>query len=167
MAQLAEIRVADTACGSGGFLIKVLRAFWQQYRRIDDACAWVQRIIKPTNGQLYLAEMPPNVEAALKFRRRWKLDNMRELVRRVAEHHLRAEITDPVRRGAATLSCCRAIIPLVGEDLRFDRLIGTTRAFPEFDLVFGIPASIETGCHHRNRRLSFTQRRKHGRTRIS
>ena len=27
MAQLAEIRVADTACGSGGFLIKALRAF--------------------------------------------------------------------------------------------------------------------------------------------
>ncbi len=27
MAQLAEIRMADTACGRGGFLIKVLRAF--------------------------------------------------------------------------------------------------------------------------------------------
>jgi hypothetical protein len=39
MAQLAEIRVADTACGSGGFLIKVLRCFWQQYQRIDQACA--------------------------------------------------------------------------------------------------------------------------------
>ena len=38
MAQLAEIRVADTACGSGGFLIKVLRCFWQQYQRIDAAC---------------------------------------------------------------------------------------------------------------------------------
>ena len=32
MAQLAEIRVADTACGSGGFLIKVLRSFWQHYQ---------------------------------------------------------------------------------------------------------------------------------------
>ena len=31
LAQLTEIRVADTACGSGGFLIKVLRAFWRQY----------------------------------------------------------------------------------------------------------------------------------------
>ncbi len=41
MAQLAEVRVADTACGSGGFLIKVLRAFWRQYQRIDQASAWV------------------------------------------------------------------------------------------------------------------------------
>jgi len=52
MAQLAEIRVADTACGSGGFLIKVLRAFWRQYQRIDGASAWVERIIKPENGDV-------------------------------------------------------------------------------------------------------------------
>ena len=67
MAQLAEIRVADTACGSGGFLIKVLRAFWRHYQRIDSACAWVQKILKPDNGELYLSELPPNVEAALAF----------------------------------------------------------------------------------------------------
>ena len=54
MAQLAEIRVADTACGSGGFLIKVLRYFWQQYQRIDSACAWAQRILKPDNGEIPL-----------------------------------------------------------------------------------------------------------------
>src|SRR5664280_2973755 len=54
MAQLAEIRVADTACGSGGFLIKVLRCFWQQYQRIDQASAWVQKILRPENGELYL-----------------------------------------------------------------------------------------------------------------
>jgi hypothetical protein len=70
MAQLAEIRVADTAGGSGGFLIKVLCSFWQQYQRVDQACAWVSKLIKPDNGELYLAEMPPNVEAALAFRRR-------------------------------------------------------------------------------------------------
>jgi len=39
MRSLFEIRVADTACGSGGFLIKVLRCFWQQYQHIDEACA--------------------------------------------------------------------------------------------------------------------------------
>ena len=67
MAQLAEIRVADTACGSGGFLIKALRSFWNQYQRIDAACAWVLKILKPDNGEMFLAEMPPNVEAALAF----------------------------------------------------------------------------------------------------
>src|ERR1019366_6720290 len=80
MAQLAEIRVADTACGSGGFLIKVLRCFWREYQRVDRASAWLQKILKPENGEMYLAEMPPNVEAAIAFRRRWKLDKKRKLM---------------------------------------------------------------------------------------
>jgi len=79
MAQLAEIRVADTACGSGGFLIKVLRAFWRQYRRVDEASAWVRKILRPDNGDLCLAELPPNVEAALAFRRH-SFDSPRELL---------------------------------------------------------------------------------------
>ncbi|PYK58600.1 MAG: hypothetical protein DME21_15355, partial [Verrucomicrobia bacterium] len=88
MAQLAEIRVADTACGSGGFLIKVLRAFWRHYQRIDSACAWVQKILKPDNGELYLSELPPNVEAALAFRRRHHLDNHRVLIAQILLRHI-------------------------------------------------------------------------------
>ena len=137
MAQLAEIRVADTACGSGGFLIKVLRSFWQQYQRIDAACAWVQKIIKPDNGEMYLAEMPPNVEAALAFRRRWNMDNKRNLMRTVAERHLQAVIDDPLVRSVATLMFCRAVIPLLAEDIHFRKLTETSCAFPDFRKVFG------------------------------
>src|SRR5207247_213544 len=86
MAQLAEIRVADTACGSGGFLIKVLRAFWQQYQRIDSACAWVGKILKPANGELYLAELPPNVQAALAFRRRHHFDLRARYIEKPMRH---------------------------------------------------------------------------------
>ncbi len=138
MAQLAEIRVADTACGSGGFLIKVLRCFWQQYQRVDQACAWVKKILKPENGEMYLAEMPPNVEAALAFRRRWKLDNKRMLMQAVAKHHLRTAIANPIARSVMTLMFCRAIIPLCRDELDFRSLTGSSRAFPEFQKVFGI-----------------------------
>jgi hypothetical protein len=34
MTQLARLHIIDTASGSGGFLIKVLRAVWTQYQRI-------------------------------------------------------------------------------------------------------------------------------------
>jgi len=95
MAQLAEIRVADTACGSGGFLIKVLRAFWRQYQRIDSACAWVAKILKPDNGELYLAELPPNVENALAFRRRHHLDNHRVLIAQILLRHIFGVDKDP------------------------------------------------------------------------
>ena len=138
MAQLAEIRVADTACGSGGFLIKVLRCFWQQYQRIDQASAWVQKILQPENGELYLAELPPNVEAALAFRRRWKLDDRRELAIEVAERHLRGRTTQRIPRNVATMILCRGIIPLCREALHFRELTGTKRAFPDLRLVFGV-----------------------------
>jgi hypothetical protein len=138
MAQLAEIRVADTACGSGGFLIKILRAFWQQYKRVDDASAWVHKILKPDNGEMYLAEMPPNVEATLAFRRCWNLDSKRELMLGVVERHLRTTIVSPIGRNVATLMLCQAIIPLCREELHFRSLPGSTKAFPKFETVFGI-----------------------------
>ena len=142
MAQLAEIRVADTACGSGGFLIKVLRSFWQQYQRIDQACAWVQKILRPDNGELYLAELPPNVQAALGFRRRWSFDSKRKLMLAIAERHLHIALSDPIVRSVAALMFCRAIIPLCAVELNFRSLIGTSRAFPDFGSVLGVPTSI-------------------------
>jgi N-6 DNA Methylase len=137
MAQLAEIRVADTACGSGGFLIKVLRAFWRQYKHINDACAWVHKILKPDNGEMFLAELPPNVEAALAFRRRWNFDNKRKLMTFVAEHHISTVISDPIARSVIMLMFCRAIIPLCASELNFRKLTGTSRAFPNSDIIFG------------------------------
>jgi len=95
MGDLAEIRVADTACGSGGFLIKVLRTFWQQYQLIDSACAWVAKILKPDNGEFYLAELPPNVEAAIAFRRRHHLDDHRVLIAQILLRHIFGVDKDP------------------------------------------------------------------------
>jgi hypothetical protein len=137
MAQLAEIRVADTACGSGGFLIKVLRSFWQQYQRIDQACAWVQKILKPDNGEMYLAEMPPNVEAALAFRRRQNFDNRRKLAAEVVERHICCQINDFMPRNVMTLRLCREIISMCGDELYFRKLTGTTRAFPDISKILG------------------------------
>ena len=153
MAQLAEIRVADTACGSGGFLIKVLRAFWQQYQRVDAACDWVQKIIKPANGEMYLAEMPPNVEAALAFRRRWRFDNKRPLAAVVAERHLCCQISDSIAQTVMTLRLAREIIPMCGQEIHFRKLTGTTRAFPDMKKIFGNVhlGQIRCGSHFSRR----------------
>ncbi len=149
MAQLAEIRVADTACGSGGFLIKVLRCFWQQYRRVDQASAWVQKILKPENGEMYLAEMPPNVEAAIAFRRRHCFDNKRKLATVVAERHVCCQISDSIARNVMTLRLCREIIPMCGEELNFRKLTGTTRAFPNIKRILGKVDSGHGRCGSR------------------
>jgi hypothetical protein len=153
MAQLAEIRVADLACGSGGFLIKVLRAFWQNYQLIDHACGWVEKILRPANGELYLAELPPNVEAAIAFRRRWSLDDKRKLMVAVAENHLGARIKNPITRNVVTLMFCRAIIPLCASELNFRALTGTNRAFPDIGKILGAPINLHQ-CRHRRGRQS-------------
>jgi hypothetical protein len=156
-------RIADTACGSGGFLIKVLRAFWRQYSRIDAACAWVQQILNPDNGEMYLAKMPPNVEAALVFRRRWNFHNKRKLMQAVAEHHVHTNIKNPITRIVATLMFCRSIIPLCVEDIYFRKLTGTERAFPDLTKVFDDTVSIQM-WGNRGRHQSFTRCRKHDKT---
>ncbi|HUZ07046.1 MAG TPA: N-6 DNA methylase [Candidatus Paceibacterota bacterium] len=156
MAELFEIRVADTACGSGGFLIKALRAFWNQYQRIDKACAWVLKILKPDNGEMYLAEMPPNVEAALAFRRIQNFDNKRKLMIAIAERHLRTSIEDSIVRSIVILMFCRAIIPLCAAELDFRMLTGTTRAFPDFGKMFGDTIRLQQ-CSNR-RRSQFMRR---------
>lgn len=152
MAELAEIRIADTACGSGGFLIKVLRAFWRQYQRIDDASVWVKKILRPDNGEMYLAEFPPNVESALAFRHRWHFDNKRKLMIAVAERHLRTAISNPIARSVATLALCRTIIPLCFEDMYFRTLIGTVRAFPDLNRIFSKAQPIDFFAHCFRRR---------------
>ena len=137
MAQLAEIRVADTGCGSGGFLIKVLRSFWQQYQRIDRACAWVQKIVKPENGEMYLAELPPNVEAAIAFRRRWKLEDRRVLIAQILLRHVFGVDKDPGAIEVAKTNIWKEAVKLSPADYNY-RLLKTevVRILPNLELNF-------------------------------
>jgi hypothetical protein len=137
MAQLAEIRVADTACGSGGFLIKVLRCFWQQYQRIDQASAWVQKILRPENGELYLAELPPNVEAALGFRRRQNFENRRALIAQILLRHIFGVDKDPGAIEVAKTNIWKEAVKLSPADYNY-RLLKTdvVRILPNLELNF-------------------------------
>jgi hypothetical protein len=143
MAQLAEIRVADTACGSGGFLIKVLRAFWQQYCRIDRACEWVQKIVKPGNGELYLAELPPNVEAALKFRRLQNFENRRVLIAQILLRHVFGVDKDPGAIEVAKTNIWKEAVKLSPADYNY-RLLKTdiVKILPNLELNFHCADSL-------------------------
>ena len=137
MARLAEIRVADMACGSGGFLIKVLRAFWQHYQRIDCACAWVEKILKPANGELYLAELPPNVEAAVASRRRHSFDNRRVLIAQILLRHIFGADKDAGAIEVAKTNIWKEAVKLSPADYNY-RLLKTdvVRILPNLELNF-------------------------------
>ena len=156
MAQLARIAIGDTAGGSGGFLIKVLRAVWVQYQRIDQATLWVKNW---QNGG-DLMDTPPNVQQARAFRERWNFDNRRVLVAEVVERHLRCQISDPIERMIVTLRLSREIIPLCGEELNFRVLVGSVRAFADFRKIFGESKPIQM-CGRRRLHQPFTRWRKH------
>jgi hypothetical protein len=143
MLQLFEIRVADTACGSGGFLIKALRSFWQQYQRIDSACAWVQKIIKPDNGEMYLAEMPPNVEAALAFRRTQNLDNRRILIAQILLRHIFGVDKDPGALEVAKTNIWKEAVKLSPADYNYrDLKTDVVKILPNLELNFHCADSL-------------------------
>lgn len=143
MAQLAEIRVADTACGSGGFLIKVLRSFRHQYQRIDRACAWVQKIIRPDNDELYLAEMPPNVEAALGFRRRQNLDNRRVLIAQILLRHIFGVDKDLGALEVAKTNIWKEAVKLSPADYNYRQLkTDVVKILPNLELNFHAADSL-------------------------
>ena len=143
MAQLSEIRVADTACGSGGFLIKALRSFWQQYQRVDQACAWVQKILKPDNGEMFLAEMPPNVEAALTFRRRQNFDNRRILIAQILLRHIFGVDKDPGALEVAKTNIWKEAVKLSPADYNYRELkTDVVKILPNLELNFHCTDSL-------------------------
>ena len=135
MAQLFEIRVADTACGSGGFLIKALRSFWNQYQRIDKACAWVLKILKPDNGEMFLAEMPPNVEAALAFRR--------ILIAQILLRHIFGVDKDPGALEVAKTNIWKEAVKLSPADYNYrDLKTDVVKILPNLELNFHCADSL-------------------------
>ena len=137
MAQLAELRVADTACGSGGFLIKVLRAFWQQYQRVETACSWVNKMLRPENGEMFLAEKPPNVEAALAFRRRHGFDNRRALIARILLRHIHGVDKDAGALEVAKTNIWKEAVKLSAADYNYRDLKGDiVKILPNLELNF-------------------------------
>ncbi len=143
MAQLAEIRIADTACGSGGFLIKILRCFWQQYQRIDEACSWVSKLIKPDNGELYLAELPPNVEAAIAFRRRHNFENHRVLIAQILLRHVFGVDKDPGALEVAKTNIWKEAVKLSPAHYNYRELkTDVVKILPNLELNFHCADSL-------------------------
>ncbi len=133
MAQLARVTIGDTASGSGGFLIKVLRALWRHYLRLEEASGWVKNW--QTGGDLL--NTPPNVQQAREFRRRWNLDNRRVLVAQILLRHIYAVDKDAGAIEVAKTNLWKEAVKLSKDDYNFRRLTGNIqRTLPNLRLNF-------------------------------
>ena len=133
MAELIKITICDTASGSGGFLIKVLRAIWGQYQQIEKASLWVKNW---QNGG-DLMDTPPNVQQARAFRERWNFDNRRVLVAQILLRHIFAIDKDSGAIEVAKTNLWKEAVKLSTDDYNFRRLTGDiNRTLPSLRLNF-------------------------------
>jgi hypothetical protein len=133
MQALSGITIADTASGSGGFLIKVLRAVWRYYQRVDESSRWVKNW---QNGG-DLMDTPPNVQQAREFRDRWNFENRRVLVAQILLRHVFAVDKDAGAIEVAKTNLWKEAVKLSTDDYNFRRLTGDiNRTLPSLRLNF-------------------------------
>jgi hypothetical protein len=139
MEQVTHVTIADTASGSGGFLIKVLRAVWRHYQRIDAASAWVKKWKSDQTQSSFqdLLDTPPNVQQARAFREKFNLDNPRVLIAQLLLRHIFAVDKDAGALEVAKTNLWKEAVRLSARDYNFRRLTGEiNRTLPSLRLNF-------------------------------
>ncbi len=134
-ARLTLLHVTDTASGSGGFLIKVLRAVWAQYLRIEKSLEWLGKM----NLGADLFELPKNIREAAEFRDETKLAPQfrRLLVAEVLLRHIYALDKDAGALEVAKTNVWKEAVKLTPGDYNFRRLPGDAqRILPNLELNF-------------------------------
>jgi len=134
--QLYQIRVVDMAGGSGGFQIKVLRAIWQQYHHIVDACSW-SRQARQDRQELF--DLPAKVLQAADFRQRHLLQEQqhRELVAAILLRHIWCVDKDPGALEVAKTNIWKEAVKLTPEDYNFRVLkADAAKILPNLELNF-------------------------------
>ena len=128
MGRLIRLHVTDTASGSGGFLIKVLRAIWAQYQRISIALDWLNKL----NVSDDLFDVPANVRNATQFQKEFLLQNKRHLLLRCVIRHLSGNSAAPRwMRLVVKTNLMREVVRLLPGYFHFRRFPGSWRAFSE------------------------------------
>ena len=135
MAQIEQIHIADTAAGSGGFLIKVFRAIWNQYLRIDVALEWFKQM--HVSGDLF--ELPKNVREAAEFRRDSLLnpEQRRLLLAAVLLRHIFAIDKDAGALEVAKTNVWKEAVKLTPQNYNYRQLKGDAqKILPNLELNF-------------------------------
>jgi mRNA-degrading endonuclease HigB of HigAB toxin-antitoxin module len=130
MERLTRLHIADTASGSGGFLIKILRSIWAQYQRIAEALAWLNKL--NVSGDLF--DLPANVRDVAQFRDDFHLSDKRQLLLHRAVHHLAGQINGPRwMRLVVKTNLMREVIKTIPHEFHFRRFPNSLRGFSELE----------------------------------
>ena len=136
--RLSEIRIVDMAGGSGGFLIKVLRAFWELYQRIAATCVsekkFTGELIEATPADLQLAMFRD--KACLRGGAE-RTSQRRELVSAIILRHIWCVDKDPGALEVAKTNIWKEAVKLSPGDYNFRKLEATAaKILPNLELNF-------------------------------
>ncbi|MDR3405277.1 MAG: hypothetical protein P4L99_22475 [Chthoniobacter sp.] len=135
MAKLARLHLIDTASGSGGFLIKVLRAIWVQYERLTAGLEWLDKV--NLTGDLF--DLPVSIREAALFReeRLFLPTQRRKLVAAILLRHIFAIDKDAGALEVAKTNVWKEAVKLTPGDYNFRRLPGEAqKILPNLELNF-------------------------------
>jgi hypothetical protein len=139
MERLGQIRIVDMAGGSGGFLIKVLRALWEQYQRLAAACAPV----KQYRGELTEPTPEEFQQATFRSRHLLREDQRRDLVAAILLRHIWCVDKDPGALEVAKTNIWKEAVKLSPGDYNFRVLRETTsKILPNLELNFIVNDSL-------------------------
>ena len=132
LAKLYEIKIIDTASGSGSFLIKVLREIYQFYLRIDDKIKWVVSISGET-----LFDLPASFAATKEFRAKHNFDNHIKLISKIILRHIYAADIDERALETAKTNIWKEAIKLNPRIYNYKKLNGeSSHILPNLELNF-------------------------------
>ncbi|MFH1195521.1 MAG: N-6 DNA methylase [bacterium] len=130
--QLYEIKIIDTASGSGSFLIKILREIYNYYLKIDKSVEWIKSI---TGDNLF--DLPGNIKETREFRTRHNFDNHLQLISKIILRHIYAADIDERALETAKTNIWKEAIKLEPLIYNYRKLNGeSSHILPNLELNF-------------------------------
>ncbi|KAF0150319.1 MAG: endonuclease-methyltransferase fusion protein [Ignavibacteria bacterium] len=132
MLKLTQIKIADTASGSGSFLIKILREIYSGYQKIDDATSWINKI-----SQDNLFDMPDSYAATKDFRTKHFFVSPLKLISLIILRHIYAADIDERAIETAKTNMWKEAIKLNPRIYNYKKLNGeSSHILPNLELNF-------------------------------
>ncbi len=136
LSNLFNFKIVDPACGSGSFLIKALRIFWEVYTHINEIIEDYYGKFNDFKGQIIRPdEIEKEFHDILKLKNLLGYDNKRELISKLIIRHIHGVDLDNNAIEVAKLNLWLEAIKLAPKEFRYDRVpADTNHILPDLEM---------------------------------
>jgi hypothetical protein len=138
--KLFSIKILDTACGSGSFLIKSLQSIWQQYSKILKVLDEHYKTLSKYNDNLKKQkEIEDKFKLINNLNEILNSNNKRKLISQILLRHIYGNDLDANAINIAKLNLWLEAIKLTPRELQYDRLpTDTNHALPKLTMNLSV-----------------------------